>query len=187
MREFVYVARTRHTVVDLLQSDDRVGRQTLLRVLGEQEGLGGDGALLRRGHARVLVGGIHAGRRGRCAAAGRRCRWSAVSLRWAAVSRGTPQISNSAVVGVLRRCDCQCRTRFWNRERRVLRKGVVGCSDCVGGEGAASGGDGGREGGRDRLAVVCCSWGGCGRGGERVEDEQQRQCLCRSEVWEVSR
>ena len=49
------------TVVDLLQCDDRVCRQALLRVLVKQEGLWCNGALLRRRHGRVLVVGIHDG------------------------------------------------------------------------------------------------------------------------------
>lgn len=53
----------KHTVVDLLEGDDRVLGQALLGVLVEQEGLWGDRALLSggRGHGRVLVVGIHIG------------------------------------------------------------------------------------------------------------------------------
>lgn len=53
----------KHTVVDLLEGDDRVLGQALLGVLVEQEGLWGDRALLgsRRRHGRVLVVWIHIG------------------------------------------------------------------------------------------------------------------------------
>lgn len=51
----------RRTIVHLLQCDDGVGRQTLLRTLVEEKGLGSDGALLRRrrSHLVLLVRGIH--------------------------------------------------------------------------------------------------------------------------------
>lgn len=55
----------RHTVVDLLQRHDRVCRQALLRILIQQEGLGGNWALLRRQHLlllRVEIHGRHGGR-----------------------------------------------------------------------------------------------------------------------------
>lgn len=49
-----------HTVVNLLQRDDGVLRQALLRILIQQEGLGCDRALLLwRWHCRMLVVGIH--------------------------------------------------------------------------------------------------------------------------------
>ena len=51
----------RLTVIDLLQCNDRVRRQTLLRVLVEQESLGRHRALLRwrRHGGLVVMGGIH--------------------------------------------------------------------------------------------------------------------------------
>jgi hypothetical protein len=51
------------TIVDLLQCNDRVGGQALLRVLIQQEGLRSDWPLLRWQHGGVLRGGIH-GRHG---------------------------------------------------------------------------------------------------------------------------
>lgn len=51
----------KHTVVNLLERDDRVLGQALLGVLVEEEGLRGDRTLLggRRRHGRVVVVGIH--------------------------------------------------------------------------------------------------------------------------------
>ena len=53
------LAESRHTVVDLLQCNDGVLRQALLRVLVEQEGLGRDGALLGRRRHRMMLRWIH--------------------------------------------------------------------------------------------------------------------------------
>jgi hypothetical protein len=47
------------TIVDLLQCNDRVGGQALLRILIQQEGLRSDWALLRWQHGGVVRGGIH--------------------------------------------------------------------------------------------------------------------------------
>ena len=47
------------TIVDLLQCNDRVGGQALLRILIQQEGLRSDWPLLRWQHGGVLRGGIH--------------------------------------------------------------------------------------------------------------------------------
>lgn len=43
------------TVVDLLQCNDRVCRQALLRILVKQKSLRGDRALLRRHHGRRVL------------------------------------------------------------------------------------------------------------------------------------
>ena len=53
-----------HTVIDLLQSDDGVGRQALLSILIQQEGLRSDRALLWWQHGGVLRGGVHGGHGG---------------------------------------------------------------------------------------------------------------------------
>lgn len=47
------------TIIDLLQRNDGVGRQALLGILIQQEGLRSDWPLLRRQHGGVLRGGIH--------------------------------------------------------------------------------------------------------------------------------
>ena len=51
------------TVVDLLQCDDRVCWQALLRVLVEQEGLWSHRPLLRRWHRRLAVVRVHSSER----------------------------------------------------------------------------------------------------------------------------
>lgn len=53
--------RCRHTIVYLLKSHDRVLRQTLLRILIQQKGLGLHRARLRWGHRRSLMVGEHGG------------------------------------------------------------------------------------------------------------------------------
>lgn len=53
------LAESRHTVVDLLQCNDGVLRQALLRVLVEEEGLRRDGALLGRRRHRMMLRWIH--------------------------------------------------------------------------------------------------------------------------------
>jgi hypothetical protein len=53
-----------HTVVDLLQCHHGVGRQALLSILIQQEGLRSDRTLLWRQHGGVLRGGVHGGHGG---------------------------------------------------------------------------------------------------------------------------
>jgi len=53
-----------HTVVDLLQCHDGIGRQALLSILIQQEGLRRDRTLLWWQHGGVLRGGVHGGHGG---------------------------------------------------------------------------------------------------------------------------
>lgn len=62
------LAESRHTVVDLLQCNDGVLRQTLLRVLVKQKGLRCDRALLGRRRHRMMLRWIHD--TGRCGGGG---------------------------------------------------------------------------------------------------------------------
>ena len=69
---FVYTAGSgSRTVVDLLESDNRVCRQIVLRILVEEEGLRRHGPLLMgwRRHGRVLVAWVHGCEAGRDSAA----------------------------------------------------------------------------------------------------------------------
>lgn len=164
------------TVVDLLECDDRICRQIVLRVLVEQEGLGGDGALLLLGrrHGGVLVARIHGGGGGE---AGRECTAGAKggSSRagravFTAVGR-TRSIPN----GVLSRG-----APVWNDGRAVLRPGRTQPGTMVEPRGRAGGWNRSvsEKGGSERRQI-CMQRGRLAGGGQKVKQKGGM----RYEIW----